>query len=94
MLKKLWNWIRRRKTKGAVAVASNELLADDYRIAAMRLRIIHAALTIFLERGRVTARDMKEVSPGVWIHKDFKDFAAAMEWLKSILPETSANIRS
>jgi hypothetical protein len=92
MLKKLWNLVNRRKPKRAVDVSCKESLADDYRIAAMRLRIVQAALTNFLQRGRSAAhKDMKEVSPGCWIHKDFKDFAAAMEWLKSILPESSAN---
>lgn len=93
MLKRLWNWIRGKATaKRSGGCGCSALLADDYRIAAMRLRIVQAELTNFLKRGRAAAhKDMKEVSPGCWIHKDFKDFSAAMEWLKSILPESSAN---
>jgi hypothetical protein len=55
--------------------------------AIAELRSIHATLTEFLRRGREAAhRDMVEVSPGIWIHKDFKDLSETVKWLNAMLP--------
>lgn len=60
---------------------------NEYQWAAFQLRIIHTGLTRFLERAKAEAhKDMKEVSPGIWIHKDYKDLGEACEFLRSLLP--------
>ncbi len=62
--------------------------------AIAELRAIQAVLGEFLRRGReAMQRDMVEVIPGVWIHKDFKDLSDAMKWLNSMIPNASSQSR-
>tara|TARA_Y100000310_G_scaffold302731_1_gene340436 strand:+ start:63 stop:284 length:222 start_codon:yes stop_codon:yes gene_type:complete len=61
----------------------------DYQSTIIQLKAIKKTIDDFLERGRQAIYgDMKQVSPGCWIHKSFKDLPEAIEWLKvNTLPE-------
>ena len=59
----------------------------DYQIAALRLRIVGLQISEFLRRGNEAKyKNMKQVSPGTWIHNDFKDITEALEWAKGLIP--------
>jgi len=60
---------------------------SDYALAAFRLRLIKLELDAFLYKARgLVYKNMRQVSPGIWIHNDFKDLAEALAWLNSMLP--------
>ena len=51
--------------------------------AAIQLRCIHELLTKMLDQMKAAAhKDMKEVAPGIWIHKDYRDLSDCLNDLQ------------
>ena len=66
------------------------LTADDYRRIAIELGSVRAILDAWLQRARAAAyKDMKKVSPGVWIHKDFQSLGDAIGVCNAMLLDES-----
>lgn len=83
------NCERKPRRKGSLTQADGSVSR-----AIAELRSIHAILTEFLRRGRKAAhRDMVEVCPGIWIHKDFKDLSEAIKWLNAMIPNDRTQAR-
>ena len=57
----------------------------DYERTIVGLRSIQNLISDFLERGeRQFHKNMKQVSPGIWIHEDFKDLGEAVVYLRKL----------
>ena len=66
--------------------AQKALERESYNKAIGQLKEIHEQLSKFLQRANESYyKDMKKVMPGVWIHKDFPNFTAALKWLNSVI---------
>lgn len=60
---------------------------NRYQLAAQKLRIVKQSIDDFLAKGReLMYKDMKEVYPGVWIHKDYNNLNECLTELESWLP--------
>jgi hypothetical protein len=60
---------------------------EAYKCAIVELKEIHKELTDFLKKGEEAQhRDMKEVSPGIWIHKDYKNLSECIRELSKMIP--------
>lgn len=60
---------------------------EDYSYVIQELKSIGKEIDKFLAAGRQKYyAHMKEVSPGLWISKDFKDLSECIQWLYSISP--------
>lgn len=58
-----------------------------YQQAAQELRAVGFQLDAFLARGRAAANhNMKQVAPGTWIHKDYRDVVHCLAELKTWIP--------
>ena len=61
-------------------------MPEDYTKVISELRIIHDAIDGWLKRCEAEIhKDMWEVSPGLWIGKQFKDFDECMKWLNELI---------
>jgi hypothetical protein len=60
---------------------------NRYQVAAQELREVKAQIDAFLARGHAAAhRNMKQVAPGLWIHKDYRDLPHCLQELRTWLP--------
>jgi hypothetical protein len=60
---------------------------NRYANAANELRNIKEELDLFLLRWRAQVyKDMKQVAPGVWIHKDYANLSECLDDLRKMIP--------
>lgn len=60
---------------------------NKYAQAAAKLRTLKEELDSVLARWReLMYRDMKQVAPGIWIHKDFSNLSECLSELREWIP--------
>jgi hypothetical protein len=64
-----------------------KVIAND---AVVKLRAFHSEMSEALLRcERESHKNMIKVSPGVWIHKSFRNLSDAVAWASSFLPDSN-----
>lgn len=60
---------------------------NKYAQAASKLRAIKEELDLVLARWReLMYRDMEQVAPGIWIHKDYANLSECLTELRGWIP--------
>lgn len=63
-----------------------EAKQESYRRVIIQLKEVKRLIDEFLKKGEeIQHRNMKQVSPGIWINKD-STMEEVMEWLKNMIP--------